>query len=173
SSVRAWIAVSHEMKSIFERGGWPADSLYALPHSWEITNKSVSETDLGDFLFLGRMIEAKGVQFLVDLWRDPAMGSVRLVMAGQRVLAERLSKNSTPNIQWVGHVEGEQKKDLVSNCRAILFPALWPEPFSTVAYEAYEMGKPVISSNVGGMKELVQDGETGRLLEPGNPGQWR
>jgi glycosyltransferase involved in cell wall biosynthesis len=133
----------------------------------------VADKDLGHFLFLGRMIEAKGVQFLVDLWRDPVFQSIPLVMAGQGPLADELSKNSPPNVRWVGYIEGEQKRKLISTCRAVVFPALWSEPLSTVAYEAYELGKPIISSKVGGMKELVMDQETGRLLEEANPEQWR
>ncbi len=173
SAVRAWVAVSEEMKSIFERGGWAANSLHVIRHSWDITSPCASEQDRGHFLFLGRMVEAKGVRFLVDLWRAPGLKSIPLVMAGQGPLAHLLSKASPENIRWVGHVEGEQKGELLSTCRAIVFPALWAEPLSTVVYEGYEMGKPVLSSAVGGMKELVQDGETGRLLAPGRPEPWR
>jgi glycosyltransferase involved in cell wall biosynthesis len=173
SSVRLWIAVSHEMRSLFVRAGWRPETLLVLHHAWDISSKSVSDADQGHFLFLGRMVETKGVQFLVDLWREPALASIPLVMAGQGPLAEQLSKTSPPNIRWVGHVDGEQKRELVRTCRGIVFPALWAEPLSTVAYEGYEMGKPVLASNVGGMKELVQDGQTGQLLQPGNAGQWR
>jgi glycosyltransferase involved in cell wall biosynthesis len=113
------------------------------------------------------------VEFLVDLWRQPALRSIPLVIAGRGPLSEQLSKTSPPNVRWVGHVEGEQKKELVATCRAVVFPALWAEPLSTVAYEAYEMGKPIISSSVGGMKELILDRETGRLLPPADPVAWR
>ena len=173
SSVKAWVAVSQEMKATFEKGGWPKDRLYALHHSWDAANAGPGDRDLGHFLFLGRLIEAKGVEFLVDLWRQPALRSIPLVIAGRGPLSEQLSKTSPPNVRWVGHVEGEQKKELVATCRAVVFPALWAEPLSTVAYEAYEMGKPIISSSVGGMKELILDRETGRLLPPADPVAWR
>jgi glycosyltransferase involved in cell wall biosynthesis len=41
-----------------------------------------------------------------------------------------------------------------------------------VVYEGYERGKPILASDVGGLKELVLDGETGRLLEPGDRAAW-
>jgi glycosyltransferase involved in cell wall biosynthesis len=69
-------------------------------------------------------------------------------------------------------VEGAAKHELVARCRAILFPCWWAEPLSTVAYEAYELGKPILASNLGGMKEIIVDGQTGWLLEPNNPAVW-
>ena len=60
----------------------------------------------------------------------------------------------------------------MAGCRAVLFPCLWAEPLTTVVYEAYEQGKPVLGSNLGGLKELIIDQLTGRLLEPGNAKLW-
>ncbi len=174
SSVRAWIAVSDGMKNIFERGGLPAARLYTLRHSWDMQGDAPPpDTDEGYFLFLGRMVETKGVRFLVDLWHHPALTNIPLVMAGEGPLYDQLRQSTPQSIRWVGYVEGEPKKRLMAGARAILFPSLWPEPLSTVAYEAYEMGKPIISSSAGGMKELVFDGKTGRLLEPGNISAWK
>ena len=93
-------------------------------------------------------------------------------MAGQGPLADELKSQSPPNVQWVGQIEGETKRRLVAGCRAIVFPCLWPEPLSTVAYEAYEQRRPILASNMGGMKEIVMDGRTGRLLPPADRASW-
>jgi glycosyltransferase involved in cell wall biosynthesis len=119
------------------------------------------------------MVESKGVRFLIDLWRDPALRDVQLVMAGDGPLASELRAQSSPNVRWVGHVEGDVKQKLKAGCRAILFPSIWPEPLSTVAYEAYEMNKPMLASNQGGMPEVVTHGQTGFLLPPGDEPAWR
>ena len=99
------------------------------------------------------------------------MKVVPLVLAGTGSLSYRMGRQK--NVRWVGYVNGDEKRRLIAGCRAILFPSLWPEPLSTVAYEAYEMGKPVISSTAGGMKEIVFDRQTGRLLPPGDVAAWR
>ncbi|MBI5388419.1 MAG: glycosyltransferase family 4 protein [Verrucomicrobia bacterium] len=172
-AVRAWVAVSSEVKAIFARAGWYSDRLHVVRHSWHVQAPHVSDRDDGHFLFLGRMVETKGVRFIVDLWRDPALRHTTLVMAGQGPLADELRGHTPPNVRWVGHVEGAAKRELVAGCRAVLFPCLWEEPLSTVAYEAYEFGKPVLASKLGGMKEIVLEGRTGRLLEPGQAAVWR
>jgi glycosyltransferase involved in cell wall biosynthesis len=173
TSVRAWVAVSEQMKQIFKQAGWFPDRLHALPHSWHAQPIPAETRDEGYFLFLGRMVESKGVRFLIELWRDAAWRDVPLVMAGDGPLASELRAQSPPNVRWVGHVEGDVKQKLKAGCRAILFPSIWPEPLSTVAYEAYEMNKPMLASNQGGMPEVVVHGQTGFLLPPGDGPAWR
>jgi glycosyltransferase involved in cell wall biosynthesis len=173
NSVRAWVAVSEQMKHIFKQAGWFPERLYALPHSWHAQPAPTSGRDEGYFLFLGRIVESKGVRFLTDLWRDPALREVELVMAGGGPLASELRALSPPNVRWVGHVEGEMKQKLKAGCRAILFPSIWPEPLSTVAYEAYEVNKPMLASKLGGMPEVVMHGQTGFLLPPNDKPAWR
>ena len=153
NSVRAWVAVSEQMKQIFAQARWFPERLHALLHSWHAQPAPADAWDEGYFLFLGRMVETKGVRFLIDLWRHPDLRDVQLVMAGDGPLASELHAQSPPNVRWVGHVEGEVKQKLKAGCRAILFPSIWPEPLSTVAYEAYEVNKPMLASNLGGMPD--------------------
>jgi L-malate glycosyltransferase len=49
----------------------------------------------------------------------------------------------------------------------------WDEPFANVMLESMAMGTPLLVSSVGGGPELVQDGVSGRLLPPGDPGPWQ
>lgn len=171
-AVRAWVAVSDEMRRVFEKANWFTDRLHTLRHSWHSQPAPEKDRDEGYFLFLGRMIEPKGVRFLVDLWNAPELRHVPLVMAGEGSLAAELKARSPSNVRWVGHVEGELKQNLKAGCRAIVVPSLWPEPLSTVAYEAYELKKPVLASNSGGMPEVVHEGETGLLLPPADRESW-
>lgn len=171
-SVKAWVAVSDEMRQIFAQASWYPERLHSVRHSWHLTTTELNDRDEGHFLFLGRMVEPKGVRFIVDLWRHPTLQNKRLIMAGQGPLAEELRGQSPPNVVWVGQIEGARKQELISTCRAIVFPCLWAEPLSTVAYEAYERGKTILASNMGGMKEIIVDQRTGRLLPPGDSAAW-
>jgi glycosyltransferase involved in cell wall biosynthesis len=171
-AIGAWVAVSQQMREIFLRAGWPRETTYALRHSWHTSARPIDEPDEGYFLFLGRMVESKGVRFLVDLFRQPELRNLRLVMAGEGELVEELRAVSPPNVEWIGFVAGDAKKQVVARSRAVLFPSLWDEPLSTIAYEAYESSRPMIASRQGGMKEIVFDGTTGLLLDPGDSHGW-
>jgi glycosyltransferase involved in cell wall biosynthesis len=171
-SVRAWVAVSDDVRQTFLDAGWFTDRLFTLRHAWDTQAAQAPERDENYFLFLGRMVETKGVRFLIDLWRRPELRDVPLVLCGEGPLRDELSGTTPPNVRWPGFVQGDEKRRLVAGSRAVLFPCLWSEPLSTVAYEAYEQGKPMVSSALGGMKELVVDGQTGRLLPAGNAMAW-
>jgi glycosyltransferase involved in cell wall biosynthesis/GT2 family glycosyltransferase len=49
-----------------------------------------------------------------------------------------------------------------------VFPSTWPEPLATVVHEAMSKGRPVIATRAGGHVDMVDDGETGLLVEPGD-----
>jgi glycosyltransferase involved in cell wall biosynthesis len=170
--IQAWIAISNDVKRTFELGGFPANKIHVLRHSWDIQPPLSPVSDDGHFLFLGRMTEDKGVHFLIELWSRPEFRNATLVMAGQGPLADRYRGQTPPNIRWTGHVRGEEKRRLIAGCRAVLFPCLWSEPLGLVVYEAFEQARPVIASNLGGLKDLITDGQTGRLLAPGMATAW-
>src|SRR5947209_20560861 len=50
-----------------------------------------------------------------------------------------------------------------------LLPSVGPESCPTAVMEAMSLGCPVVASRIGGLVDLVADGETGLLVEPGNP----
>ncbi len=166
-SVAAWVAVSHSMKRTFERSGWYPEKLHVLHHSWDIEDQFEGNRAGNYYLFLGRLIEEKGVLFLLDIWRSHQIGA-ELVIAGTGELAAEIEIGDNPSVRYEGYVTGEAKKALISGATAILFPSLWEEPLSTVAYEAYQQSRPVITSDAGGMSEIVIDGETGLVFPAGS-----
>ncbi len=173
ASVAAWIAVSDEMRRLFLRAGWPSDRVFTVRHAWDPGPFQEPASDGDYFLFLGRLLDLKGVRFLVDLWQDPELRAVPLTLAGEGLLRTELEARGGSAIRWPGFVTGEEKARCVAGSRAILFPCLWPEPLSTVAYEAYERGRPVLASDLGGMRETVFERKTGRLLPPGDRAAWK
>jgi ADP-heptose:LPS heptosyltransferase/glycosyltransferase involved in cell wall biosynthesis len=172
NAVKAWVPVSDEMCQVFERGGFPRDRLFVMRHSWDTRAPVDLNLDEGYFLFMGRMVEEKGARFLINLWQREEFRGMQLVMAGQGHVADELRGTTPPNIRWAGFVRDDEKRRLIAGCRALVFPCLWSEPYSTVVYEAYEQGKPVLATGLGGMKENVFDRQTGRLLPPGDDKAW-
>lgn len=64
---------------------------------------------------------------------------------------------------WRAHVAG---------ARAVAVPSIWYETFSRVMVEAYSAGVPVVASRIGALPEVVEEGVTGLLAEPGDPASW-
>ena len=116
-------------------------------------------------LYLGDVVDAKGIEIICEAaLRLPLMN---FVIAGDgRDFHKYISSyRNAGNITFTGYVEGEEKSRLISNCRFVLLPYLSWESFGIVILEAYNYGKPVLTSGMGGSSELVIDGKTGIILE--------
>lgn len=121
-----------------------------------------------DLLFLGRFSPEKGPDRAIEVARRAGR---RLVMAGKVDAVDRpyFVSQVEPlidgdRVRFVGEVEGEVKRELLANAFALLFPIAWDEPFGLVVAEALASGTPVVALARGSVPELVDDGETGFVV---------
>ena len=119
--------------------------------------------------FVGRIEPRKGV---LDLARAaPALQEqgVRVVLVGDDSFdADRdyRAQVIASGVEHHGWVEGAA--GLMGAIDVLVLPSR-AEPFGTVLAEAMNAGTPVVATRVGGLAEVVDDGVTGRLVEPGDP----
>jgi len=172
--IAAWVAISEFVGQKFIEAGVPAGKVHTIPHSWTPLPSCPPPQDGGYYLFLGRLISAKGVRTLLDAWEriEAQLGdkSPRLLIGGEGPLAPEVAgrANRSRAVQYLGLVGGTDKAALVQGCRAMLAPSLWWEGLGLVTYEAYDYGKPMLAARSGGLTETVRHGITGLLHEPGN-----
>lgn len=76
----------------------------------------------------------------------------------------------TPNVHFLGEVSEEKLHSLYQNCHLFVAPSLY-ESFGLIYLEAMNYAKPVIGCRAGGIPEVVDDGVTGRLVDPESPEQ--
>ncbi len=74
-----------------------------------------------------------------------------------------LQKHSS-HVEFVGEIELEERRALLGNAIAVLFPIDWPEPFGLVMIEAMSCGTPVIAYRAGSVPEVIDDGVTGFIV---------
>ena len=124
------------------------------------------------FLFLGRLEKEKGIVELCEAFSQVFVSypAIRLDIAGWGMLEAELRRKygKHSGINFVGMVDGIAKEDTLHRATVVVVPSLVDEAFGLVTIEAFAFGKPVIASNIGGLPELIQHGETGWLVEAGN-----
>jgi glycosyltransferase involved in cell wall biosynthesis len=83
---------------------------------------------------------------------------------------EKIIEQSGPrSIELLGQLPHSETLSLIKNARFLIFSTEWYETFGRVVIEAYSVGVPVIASNIGAVSELIDNGETGLLFNPGDP----
>ncbi|MCW7537100.1 glycosyltransferase family 4 protein [Aquabacterium sp. A7-Y] len=70
-----------------------------------------------------------------------------------------------PLMDFAGEIEEARKNDFIGKARALLFPIDWPEPFGLVMIEALACGTPVIAYPCGSVREVLEDGVSGYIVD--------
>jgi glycosyltransferase involved in cell wall biosynthesis len=173
-AVTIWIAVSDFMRDQFIRAGVPSEKIFTLRHFWRPVADITATTDQNYYLFIGRLVELKGVLVLLNVWdrifREQKLSGPKLVVVGEGELADvvRSRAKENPLVDFRGSVPKDQKRQLLNGMRALIAPSLCLESLGLVAYEAYDFAKPVFSARAGGLGEIVIHNQTGLLHEPGD-----
>jgi len=173
-AVTIWIAVSDFMHDQFMRAGVPSEKVCTLRHFWRPVADLARTNDENYYVFIGRLVELKGVLVLVDVWdhifREQKSAGPKLVIIGEGELedAVRFRAKVNPLIDFRGAVPKEEKRRLLNNMRALIAPSLCLESLGLVAYEAYDFAKPVLAARAGGLGEIVLHDRTGLVHEPGD-----
>jgi glycosyltransferase involved in cell wall biosynthesis len=125
--------------------------------------------------FAGRLVQEKGIDVLLRAFAVVVehVREAQLLIVGegpQRKFLERLASdlNLSACVSMPGHLDSAQMEQLFETVWVQVVPSRWAEPFGNVAPEAMMRGTVVIASNSGGLTEIVQSGETGFLVTPGD-----
>ncbi|HEX2786727.1 MAG TPA: glycosyltransferase [Ignavibacteria bacterium] len=165
-NIDKYIAVSNFVKTKYVELGFSKNILEVIYNPVESTEEKIDQS-VGDYvLFMGSIIKAKGIFDYVSIAKN--LKNIKFIIAGDgKDLPEvlKLIQNES-NIEYVGEVDGESKKRLLTNAKLIIAPSLCYETFGLIVIEANCFGKPVLASRRGGLEELVTENKNGFLYEP-------
>ena len=124
--------------------------------------------------FVGRLTRQKGVFDLVDAMDHVPKGTTLVLATGKPDTPEieeelRRVVKANPNVVWIHQMlEDPDLVNLYNEAAVFACPSIY-EPFGIINLEAMACETPVVATRVGGIKEVVEDGETGLLVPPGDP----
>jgi glycosyltransferase involved in cell wall biosynthesis len=121
-------------------------------------------------LFVGAFGHYKGVDVLIDAYRQllQTTNPPPLVLIGYQTSESPVQTQHMPDgVTVLQDWPHDAVMAAWQRCLIGFAPSVWNEPCATVPMEAMAVGKPVIATRIGGLTDIVADGETSLLVEPG------
>lgn len=125
-------------------------------------------------LFVGQLEKVKGVEYFIEAFTriSPEFPDFKLVIVGEGSERKNLelgtrALKSQDRVTFKGKLPLEGVRDIMKNCYCLVLPSL-SEGLGRVIMEAQALGKPVVASRVGGIPDLIRDGQNGFLFRVGD-----
>jgi len=117
-------------------------------------------------LFVGDLSMEKGVPTLLRAYERLGRDRPPLMLVGRRMpeTPTELPEGAEVHLEW----PHERVLAAFRRCTLAVLPSVWPDPCPTTVLEAMASGCPVITTSIGGMVDMIVDGESGLLVPPGD-----
>lgn len=149
---------------------WPKPKNYRIIHNGiDINNFPLSYSERKYYFWMSRISKEKGVEDVIEFSNKSGQD---VIIAGPIRDQEYYNSQVKPflkkKIKYVGELSLKEKVGYYQGAKAFLFPIKWPEPFGLVVVESMACGTPVVTYDLGAMKEIISNGVDGRIVKPGD-----
>jgi glycosyltransferase involved in cell wall biosynthesis len=172
-SIDVFIAVSDFQRSKLIHMGADPDKIRTVHNFVDCHKYRIELDNKGYFLYFGRVEKEKGILTLLKAFLK--IKKIKLVIVGEGGFlssAMRFCKEKKMgNVEFIGHVKPHEVAEYIYGAVSVISPSECFETFGLTLVEGMSCGKPVIASRIGGMQEVVTEGEDGFFFEPGNVDQ--
>jgi glycosyltransferase involved in cell wall biosynthesis len=133
----------------------------------EMEHYPFSATHDNYLIFVGRISPEKGTHYAIQVAQKlgmPLIIAAKLDSVHRDYYRRKVKPHLSETIKWIGEVGEEERNQLFSRAYASLHPVVFPEPFGLVLIESGACGTPVVAFNQGAIPEVIQDGQTGFVV---------
>ncbi|MDU3526244.1 glycosyltransferase family 4 protein [Clostridium sp.] len=149
----------------------PKEKIFVKPNFCEKPNIPIVPIEKRKyFMFLGRLDKLKGINLLVEAWKDIKDEELVVVGTGpeEEYIKSFIKENNMTNVKLVGLKKKDEAMKLLSKAKAIIVPSQWYEPFGLVLIESLKLGTPIIANNIGSISEIINDKKFGVIKKINN-----
>lgn len=173
------LSPSHFLIWLFDNTGYiPSDRFLLSRHGFDYTRKkghSLKEPkETITFGYIGTIQYHKGVHIMVEGFKKSPHQNIRLQVWGgcfheveyKRSLME--AADGDPRIEFKGSYNFNDVEDILKPIDVVIVPSIWYENAPLTISTSLAYGIPVVTSDVGGMKEMIEDGQNGMTFKIGD-----
>lgn len=172
-NVDSYIALTEFSRSRFLHGGLPAEKVF-VKSNFVYPDPGMGPRNGNYAVFVGRLSPEKRVSTMLNAWSRLAEKKFDVplwVIGGgperSELEAEAKDRNLN-NVVFKGLLPRPETIQAIGEARFLVFSSEWYENFPLTIVESFARGVPVISSRLGAMTEIVDDGRTGIHFTPGD-----
>ncbi|MEQ8767379.1 MAG: glycosyltransferase [Planctomycetota bacterium] len=170
NGVQLFHAPSRFLAGKLIEGGFPEERVVSFPYGIEIGAEPTPTPERGPIVYLGRLSHEKGIGTLLRAMQSIPKRELWIVGDGPSreslvLLARELGLD---RVKFLGRKTKGEIEGILAAARLVVVPSEWFENSPLVIYEAFAAGRPVVGARRGGIPELIEEGETGRLFEAGD-----
>ena len=165
-NVTMYATLTEFQRQIMIQKNYPASRITVIPNTVRMVN-TPPRTSEGEYVAcIGRISPEKGLPVLMGAAEK--CKNISFKSAGSYDRMPDLPAKAPKNFQFLGNLDIEALKVFYQSARILALPTICYEGFPVVVIEAMLHKLPVIVSRIGGLPEIVDDGKTGLLFNPGN-----
>jgi glycosyltransferase involved in cell wall biosynthesis len=115
------------------------------------------------FVFIGRLDKLKGINLLVEAWREIKDTELYIIGDGpeHEAVQNYIKEKKSTNIKLLGFLTKENAFKIIENAKAIIVPSQWYEGFPMTIVESFSLGVPVIAGDIGNLSSIVENEKNG------------
>jgi glycosyltransferase involved in cell wall biosynthesis len=169
--VDRYIALTGFGRDLLIRDGIPAAKVVVKPNAVPDPGEPVPQDQRGGYaLFVGRLVEEKGIRTLLDAWRELPPG-LDLYIAGDGPLRDVVDRAAAENpaVHVLGWCDADQVAKLQARASLTLVPSEWYEAGPLVILQALAAGTPVLTSDLPNLSESLLEHDAGRSFRRADP----
>lgn len=160
-------------RDMFVKFGFDKSKTKIVENSFDFSNITPSYKSEDYILYFGRISKEKGIKTLLKAMINIPNIKLKIVGDGPQLEEYKLfiQNNKIDNVDLLGPKWGSELDPLIQGCKFTIVPSEWYDPSPYVVLQSFAHGKPVLASNIGGLKDLIVDNQNGQLFEPKNHDQ--
>lgn len=167
SKVDGYIALTEFNKEKF-KSLLNTKKIFIKPNFVEFKSKFLDEKpEKKYFLYLGRIDTLKGIDLILQAWKD--IKDETLYIVGKGPYEEEAKKfvldNKMSNVQFLGFKNKNEVKELIEKAKALIMASQWYEGFPMTIVESFALELPVIAGDIGNMSKIIEHEKNGLLFK--------
>lgn len=161
-------------EKLIEAKSVPEDKIFVNPTFIDSSDIRPNLKHENYVLCLGRLSEEKGFIYAIEAMKYLKDTPLKMIITGnlckkdQNYIKIIKDNDIEGRIQFVGFIRGEKLTQLISNAMCIISPSIWYENMPNIILESFAYGKPVLASDLGSYKDVIDHKVNGLLFEVKN-----